>query len=200
MGHKLAPVFIGKSAHPRCFKNFDSEAEGIIYRSNSASWMLVDIFNEWLGIVNKEMADANRLILMIVDNAPVHKLLRTFTNVTVLYLPPRTSALIQPMDMGIIWSVKAAYKKKLNNYILSNISTGNGNPLKTLFILEPIAWIKNVWYNMDSKILWNCWNKSGLAHKDPEADCDILGDEGLLDDKNYEISQPSFYNEKLIIF
>ena len=64
--------------------------------------MSVDILNEWLGIVNKEMADVNRLILMIVDNAPVHKLLRTFTNITVLYLPPRTSALIQPMDMGII--------------------------------------------------------------------------------------------------
>ena len=87
MGNKLPPVFIGKSTHPRCFKNFDSEAEWIIYRSNSASWMSVDIFNKWLGIVNKEMADANRLILMIVDNAPVYKLLRTFTNFTVLYLP-----------------------------------------------------------------------------------------------------------------
>ena len=92
MGHKLAQVFICKSAHPRCFKNFDLNEEGIIYRSNKASWMSVDIFNEWLDIVNKDMKEENRVILMIVDNAPVHKLLRTFTHVTVLYLPPRTSA------------------------------------------------------------------------------------------------------------
>ena len=103
MGHKLAPVFICKSAHPRCFKNFDWNEEGIIYPSNTASWMSVDIFNEWLEIVNKHRREENRVILIIVDNTPVHKLLRKFTHVFVLYLPPRTSTLIQPLDMGMIW-------------------------------------------------------------------------------------------------
>ena len=69
--------------------------------------------------------------------------------------------------------------------------------LKPFFIIEPIVWIKNVWYNKDNKILWNCWNKSDLAHKDPEVDVDMLGDEKLLDVLNYDISQPSIYNEKI---
>ena len=50
----------------------------------------------------------NRNILLLVDNAPTHALYETthLTNITIEYLPPNTTAHLQPCDQGIINSFK----------------------------------------------------------------------------------------------
>jgi len=53
------------------------------------------------------MHNANRKILLLVDNAPTHNLLDIeLTNVVIHYLPPNTTAFLQPLDAGIIHSFK----------------------------------------------------------------------------------------------
>ena len=53
-------------------------------------------------------------VLLVLDNAPGHPAqLGDFnSNVKVLYLPPNTTALLQPMDQGVIASFKAYYLRK----------------------------------------------------------------------------------------
>ena len=50
------------------------------------------------------MQDENRNIILLVDNAPTHTLTEgvTFPNITIHYLPPNTTAHLQPCDAGII--------------------------------------------------------------------------------------------------
>ena len=50
----------------------------------------------------------NRHILLLADNAPVHIIDENvnLTNVTVHFLPPNTTAYLQPYDAGIINSFK----------------------------------------------------------------------------------------------
>ena len=57
--------------------------------------------------------------LLILDNAPAHPpgleddILDEFKFVKVLYLPPNTTAILQPMDQQVIANFKKLYTKHL---------------------------------------------------------------------------------------
>ena len=63
--------------------------------------MTSKIYKDYLQTLDKKMRRQKRHILLFVDNAPSHLDLK-FRNLTVKYLPPNTTAKIQPMDQGII--------------------------------------------------------------------------------------------------
>lgn len=46
------------------------------------------------------------------------------TNIELVYLPPNTTAHLQPMDAGIIRSFKAKYKKEFCNHIIRQFDSG----------------------------------------------------------------------------
>ena len=46
------------------------------------------------------------------------------TNIEIVYLPPNTTAHLQPMDAGIIHSFKARYKRKFCNHIIYQFDSG----------------------------------------------------------------------------
>ena len=132
--------------------------------------MSVESFNEWLDIVNVKMIDEGRIILLIIDNALVHKLNKEYSNISLLFLPPNTSAIIQPLDQGIAKSIKSRFRVKLNNFLIAHMD--DINPLKKINILDPILWLMNIWKEMDDSVLYNCWGKSGLIHQS-----ELLGEE-----------------------
>jgi predicted DNA-binding protein YlxM (UPF0122 family) len=110
-GEKLQPLIIGKCRKPRCFKNIDPKNLPVSYRFNKKAWMTSAIYEDWLKTVNKTMKRQNRNILMFVDNAPSHPQLN-LSNVTVKFFPPNTTSKTQPMDQGIIQTVKLKFRKR----------------------------------------------------------------------------------------
>lgn len=58
--------------------------------------------------------------LLVIDNAPVHSKLvnENFPNVQVLFLPPNTTSLCQPMDQSVIRSWKGNYSRFLMEEII----------------------------------------------------------------------------------
>ena len=66
------------------------------------------------------MRRQNRNILLLVNNAPIHALYETtnLTNIVIKYLPPNTTAHLQPCDQGIINSFKVRNVVDLNIIIL----------------------------------------------------------------------------------
>jgi len=54
------------------------------------------------------MRRADRNILLLMDNAKCHETenLETLSNVRVYFLPPNTTSYLQPIDQGIIYSLK----------------------------------------------------------------------------------------------
>lgn len=69
---KLKPLFIGKSAKPRCFKNVKSWP--VTYRNNRKSWMTTELWNEWLETLNNDIQKQRRKIIIFVDNCTAHNL------------------------------------------------------------------------------------------------------------------------------
>ena len=60
-------------------------------------------------------------VLLVLDNAPGHNQDLQHENVEVVFLPPNTTSLLQPLDQGIISILKVLYIKKSFRYILDHV-------------------------------------------------------------------------------
>ncbi|KAG0437846.1 Tigger transposable element-derived protein 4 [Dictyocoela muelleri] len=84
-GEKLDPLLIGKSKCPKGFKNLDFDNLKIQYDSNVSSWMTVKIFKNWLDKLNEKMTIAGRNLLLSLENAQVHPIGLSYTNIELFY-------------------------------------------------------------------------------------------------------------------
>ncbi len=132
---------------------------GIFYKSNKASWLTKSIFQEYLEFINNMLIQNERKILLLVDNAPGHKI-SSFSNIKIIELPPNTTAFLQPLDQGIIKSFKNHYKNKLNNFITSKLLCDDLNfkdATHSLTLLDVIFWIKDSIDKISNNTVKNCW-------------------------------------------
>ncbi|CAI6377520.1 unnamed protein product [Macrosiphum euphorbiae] len=107
--YKQKLLVIGKSKTPRCFKNVKNLT--VDYKSNKKAWMTGDIFSDWLKEWDKQLAKEKRHILLTVDNCPAHPPVQT-EFIKLVFLPPNTTSVLQPMDQGIIKALKVKFRKK----------------------------------------------------------------------------------------
>jgi hypothetical protein len=127
---KFPPLFIHKFENPRPIKNIEKSSLPVWYYWNKKAWMQSSIFNHYLKRINSLMERQNRNILLLVDNASCHSPYEdtTLSNITLHYLPPNTTAHLQPCDAGIIYSFKVIlcfrsyksfflYKLTLTHYV-----------------------------------------------------------------------------------
>ena len=53
----------------------------------------------------------NRKVIIIVGNCPTHPIIEGLKAVELVFLPPNTTSKTQPMDQGVIRSLKVKYRK-----------------------------------------------------------------------------------------
>ncbi|XP_067686985.1 tigger transposable element-derived protein 6-like [Haliotis asinina] len=154
---KLKLLVIGKSEKPRCFKNVRSLP--VDYRSNGKAWMTSDLFTEWVNKLDQSMRRQNRKVLLLIDNCPAHPRVPNLKNVTVAYLPPNTTSRIQPMDQGIIASLKSNYRKQK---MADLISAYDKKEKYEVTLLSAVTNIHRVWSHVTSQCIVNCFRKGGF--------------------------------------
>ena len=91
-GEKAPPLIIGKSAKPRSFPP-NVSALPFKYTNNNKAWMTSILFDQWLRKFDSEL---NRKIALILDNCPAHPHVEDLSNITLIFLPPNTTPLMQP--------------------------------------------------------------------------------------------------------
>ena len=162
---KLIPLFIHKYQNPRPLRGIKKDTLPVNYYWNNTAWMQISIWNDYLKKLNKKMQDENRNIILLVDNAPTHTLTEgvTFPNITIHYLPPNTTAHLQPCDAGIIHSFKAHYKrlflkKRINNFDEEQ-SGIEPDPINIYHVVKMVA---RAWDFVTPEIISNCWKKTGI--------------------------------------
>lgn len=111
-GEKLPLLVIGKSAKPRCFKN-KRLPTSLSYFANKKAWMVSSLFEDWLRKFDRKMKADKRKVVLIIDNCPAHPAVPGLTNVELVFLPPNTTSVSQPMDGGIIRNLKLYYRKQI---------------------------------------------------------------------------------------
>ena len=68
---KRIPTFANrKSKNPRCFKGV--KRVPCRYRAQKKSWMLSELFEEWVKELGRNFGSKKRKIALIIDNCPAH--------------------------------------------------------------------------------------------------------------------------------
>ncbi|KAE8962126.1 hypothetical protein PR001_g29811 [Phytophthora rubi] len=89
---KLRLLVLGKSKKPRWLPE---KPGSMNYIGTSKGWMTTPVFKKWLVELNKKMMDAGRKILLLYDNAPVHKEPEeALSHVEIARLPKNTTAML----------------------------------------------------------------------------------------------------------
>ena len=163
-GEMEKPLVIGKSRKPRCFKNIDVSNLPVIWKSQRKAWNTAVIMEEWLKLFNRKMQRDNRHVLLFLDNAPCHPEIE-LTNVKLHFLPANTTSRTQPLDQGIIKTLKTVYKKYFLRSILAAMGTAKSASelAKTVTILDAIKWIDRASKEITPDAIIKCFKKSGFS-------------------------------------
>ena len=162
VGDKLPMFVIGKLKPPRCFKNVTSLP--CRYRSQKKSWMDSTLFEEWVCELDVKFQKENRKIALIIDNCPAHPTIADLSNVKLIFLPPNTTSVSQPMDQGVIKCLKAFYRRRLVNLMIKRLEQGQDLP--KISILCALQLLIAAWNNVTKSTIVICFGKAKISAKD----------------------------------
>ena len=84
-----------------------------MYKTQEKSWMDSEIFTEWIKQLDRKFLAQNRKGAFIVDNCSAHPHVPNLTARDLVFLPPNRTSVTQPMDQGVIRSLKAKYRARV---------------------------------------------------------------------------------------
>ena len=166
---KLKPLLLHRAQNPRSLKNVDEDALPVIWRNNSKAWVTENSFNEWftwyfvpfIEKYNAEHGLENKALLLLA-NAPEHPvdLNVNHPHINVVFTPPNTTAVLQPMDQGIISIFKAHYLREVMRRIVNTTTTSEDDV--TIFwnnfkIKHALETIEKAWDSITTKALNVVW-------------------------------------------
>lgn len=94
----------------------------------------------------------------------MHRPIKTSTmlsNIKIHKLPPDTTAILQPMDQGVIAQLKNEFQNlKTNAAVEHFLETDSAPPRVSL--LQGIEWCTKSWCRLDPRVVAACWRHAGL--------------------------------------
>ena len=94
-------------------------------------------------------------------------LLLLLKNIKLVFLPPNTTSITQPMDQGVIQALKLKFRKKQLRNILQNLETNKEMTgpelLKATNVLQAIYWVDQSWRDVQSSTITKCFRKCGIG-------------------------------------
>ena len=112
--------------------------------------------------------------LLLVDNCPAHPFL-PHENVKMIFLPPNTTSLLQPMDQGAISIMKTNFKYDLLNDAIKAVKKNLPflDFLKGLNILDAVYMVEKAWKSVPESALYGVWNNVLTSRKDKDFEPEI---------------------------
>ncbi|XP_043522603.1 jerky protein homolog-like [Frieseomelitta varia] len=168
--HKLPLLFVNKFANPRALKHC-KDTLSVVYKSHPNAWINEDIFREWYNNHFKQCVKERQLqeqregkVILLVDNFKAHKLEKDELDdghFVLMFLPPNTSSMIQPMDRGVIAECKKLFRHKLFHQVLQVLQYDDG--LTQFYadydIKDCINFISEAWNDVTLQTIRNSWAK-----------------------------------------
>ncbi|KAM3922941.1 tigger transposable element-derived protein 1-like [Leptodactylus fuscus] len=192
---KVKPLLVYHSENPRAFKTHKilKEKLHVMWRSNARAWVTRQFFVDWVNLAFsptvKQYLLSNNLplrALLLLDNAPGHPpalqddILEEFQFIKVVFLPPNTTSILQPMDQQVISNFNKLYTKHL--FCRCFDVTENTNLTLREFwkdhfnIVSCLNMIDFAWQEVSRRKLNSAWKKLWPAAVEP-SDSGGVGDE-----------------------
>ena len=152
------------------------------------SCLTLQVFTDWIKVTNRRMADSNKRILLLMDNASSHAIpasdsteLRglkciSLSNIMIVFLPRNTTSVIQPLDAGIIAAFKQRYRAELLRWYVQQFDSDPTRDLSKQLpdIRQAITWSAQVWQDISEQTIRNCWHKVQILPPTWSADINNL--------------------------
>ena len=75
------------------------------------------IFEEWVRKLDRTFRMEGRKSALPIDNCPVNPSVSDLTNIQLVFLPPNATSVLQPIDQGVIRSLKAHYRGRVVRWL-----------------------------------------------------------------------------------
>ncbi|KAA6392711.1 MAG: putative Tigger transposable element-derived protein 6 [Streblomastix strix] len=155
-GKKYPQLIIGKAKYPFAFRNHFNRTFKFTNQKNA--WINSPIFNNHLNDINLELIKKDKRIGVVIDFCSGHSTINTeYSNITIFYLPPNATPLIQSMDAGIIASVKKRYKTEITNKRFYDIITGKDTVIDLYY---SCTLIQRIWDETTPETIKHCFRKA----------------------------------------
>ena len=120
---------------------------------------------------------------MLCDNCAAHNSEIQLTNVKVVFMPPNTTSLIQPMDQGIIANFKRHYRSLVLRQLMGVIETTDdggraAEMARKLTLLDSLHMQKEAWSRVTTSTINNCYRRASFLRETSEAVIDSDTEEG----------------------
>ncbi|XP_006014171.2 jerky protein homolog-like [Latimeria chalumnae] len=173
--HKLPLLVTGKSANPLYFKHVNLVSLPVLYRAQRSAWMNSEIFCAWF--VENFIPDVCSFLrskglpiraLLLIDNAGAHPRAESLKNadgsIWCEFLPANTTAKLQPMDQGVLATLKRTYRGKLLSYVLNkeNDKLTLSDIIMSLSIKDATYMLAKSWKDIQTSTIKKCWAKYTL--------------------------------------
>lgn len=175
---KLKPLLVYHSENPRVFKqnNVIKSNLGVMWRANRKAWVTRQFLIEWMNevassTIKKYLTERSLppKAVLVLDNAPAHPpdledcLIGNFDFITIKFLPPNTTPLLQPMNQQVIANFKKLYTKALFQRCFE-VTTNTQLTLiefwkKHFHILSCLTLIEKAWQDVTQRTLNSAWRK-----------------------------------------
>ncbi|XP_039608550.1 tigger transposable element-derived protein 1-like [Polypterus senegalus] len=175
---KFKPLVVYQFENPRAFKlhNVNKSRLPVMWRANTKGWVTRTLFLEWLHEAFappvKRYLEENNLpekCLLLMNSSPAHPanlvddIVEEYDFIKVVFLPPNTTHLLQPMDQQVISNFKKLYTKGLFTRCFSvteEMSLTLKEFLKNHFnIVHCISLIDKAWEDVTYRTLNSAWKK-----------------------------------------
>jgi hypothetical protein len=121
--------------------------------------MTSDLFEAELRHWDRELRLQKRKILLLVDNCPAHPMLEKLENIKLVFLPANTTSMLQPMDQGVIRSLKCQYRKLILLRMMECIEKKQDHAVT---LLDAIRCIEKSWRQVTDRTIHNCFRHVGI--------------------------------------
>lgn len=177
---RCKPMLVYKFETPRALKGKRKEHLPVFWKSNKSAWVTKKNFEEWfiqsfIPEVKEFLRNKNLSfkVLLLLDNAPSHSETTNtmHPDVEVMFFPPNTTSLIQPMDQTVISTFKAYYLRRVIREMLKAVNRFGVNRdeescravrsfWKSFTISDSIRFVSESWEEVKPSTLNHSWRKA----------------------------------------
>ena len=119
------------------------------------------LFEKWIREMDTKFTKDNKIVALIIDNCPAHPTINNVKSIELIFLPPNTMSKLQPMDQGVIRSLKAYYKALSLQRLVVAIDKGKDLPVFSIF--AAMKMLDLVRQKLKSSTIFNCFAKAGIS-------------------------------------
>ncbi|XP_049271294.1 tigger transposable element-derived protein 6-like [Rhipicephalus sanguineus] len=121
--------------------------------------MTMAVFENWLREEDARFTRQDRKVVLIVDNCRAHG-----QSITLEFLPANVTAVIQPMDQGVIQNIKVHYRRQLLHRMLLCADTGKSYNVD---LLAAIHILVHAWEQVQATTIQRCFHHAGFQAQEP---------------------------------